>query len=235
MSLLQQHRKKVLSMQKAQAEDTGHVVASMPRPKSGLVGAQQQLAVLAKALELDLAELKNMPSRERKIEYKRTTLVPRYRNQIKRLMADGKNHKVIYYFMVWCFDAGELDDALAAAEYCIKNAVPAPENFKSSAAYFMAAQIIDWANAQFTAGHDFEPYLGKALAIINDTGAEIDDITKSGFYRLYGLYAVKSEDWAAAVEQLEKAQNLGAKVKTALQEAKKKLEKLTDPAAPGAE
>lgn len=233
-SLMRRHRNGVEAARARAGEVSGRVtVAAMPKAAPGPMRAHQTSELIDKALQEDLAALKGLASFERKAEFKRDTLIPRYRESVRRLVQAGRPHPAIAYFLVWCFDAGLIAEGLELGLWCVKHGQPMPEGFKSSVPFFVASQVADWAEAEFKSGHDFEPYLGQTLGAINAEGWNLDDETVARFYRLNGLKAAQDGDWALAADQLEIALARGAQVATKLAEAKKKLEKGGAPAPKG--
>lgn len=225
-SLMQQHRNKVQAARAKAGAVSGKVtIATMPKAAPGLMGVSQTGELIDKALQEDLAALKGLTSFERKAEFKRNELIPRYRDSVKLLVQGGKPHPAIAYYLVWCFDARLIAEALELALWAIEHDQTLPEGFNSTVPFFAASQVADWADAEFSAGHDFEPYLSQCFEAMEQGKWNVDDATRARFFRLYGLKALQDEKLADAVSQLERALALGAQVKSKLAEAKKKLEK----------
>lgn len=230
ISLMQQHRSRLAA---ARAQSEGTVIATMPKSAStgpvgtGPMAVQKQKAMLDVALQEALASLSGLNSISHKIMLKRDSLIPQFKGEVERRMAANQPHELISYYLVWCIDAELWADALQVAAWCLEHKLTLPEKFKSTIPFFVATKITEWANTEFKAGHSFEPYLTQAFALVQ--GEDVADAAMSGFYRLYGREALQKEDYATAVEQLEKAVKLGAKVSTDLATARKKLEKQPQP------
>lgn len=201
------------------------VIATMPPMAKGLMAGKQIEKFLADALSEDLLMLKATKSIERKEQIKRDILIPKYREQVLALIKANKKHELISYYMIWCFDAGEIPEGLEIAEYCLQNEIKMPERFKSNVAFFVSNNLLDWGKAEFAAARSFEPYISDLLAKIEAENWDIDDACKAGFYTLLGRAELKAENYQEAVTKLVRAAELGGKVKTDLELAKKKLAK----------
>ncbi len=233
MGFMRQHQARVRAEAAKQSGGTsprpagGTVIAAMPGVGGGKVGAQQLAALVTASLGQDLAALKDMASVERKAEYKRSVLIPKYRDQVDRLMADGKAHDAIAYYLVWLLDAGCVEQALHVAAWAMAHGQALPETFKSRLPFFVASQVLEWAEGEYNAGRAFEPYLSQILTLMEADPAawDIPDAVKARYYRLPGLAAEKAGDLRSAAIFLERALTLGASVKTALDNVKKRLAK----------
>lgn len=210
------------------------VLGSMPAAPRGLLGGSQLGTFLSASLSEDLAALSSIASVERKIDLKRDTLIPKYRDYAARLMADGQRHELLGYYLVWCLDAGCMEEGLRVAAWAMEQGLPLPERFRASVPLFVASAVVAWAERQHDAGHDFEPYLSQAQALV-DPGGEVPDKVRAGFHRLFGLRAEQGGDLPTAERELQRALELGAKVKTALDGVRKRLARDGGQPAPGTE
>ncbi|MEZ6853138.1 phage terminase small subunit [Halodesulfovibrio aestuarii] len=223
----------MLSHQQRMREQKKRVEAGQPEPEkpdmlktapTGLVGTQQLLALLDKALEQDLKSLKGINSRERKAEVKRQ-LVEKYTTYVERLKAVSATHDLLGWYLVWLFDIGEMDTAVEYGLWCVREGVALPERFNRDVKTFVADAILEWTDVQFEAGHSVQPYFA---AVLNNADGmccqpwDLPDEVTAKFYRQQGLVLARAEKFTAAVDVLEEALSLGAKVKTALADARKK-------------
>lgn len=229
--------------------NAGRVLAAMPSAPQGaaapqgvpggLMAGQKLEAFLAAALTEDLKTLKDVSSRERKAEIKRERLIPKYRDYVRRLVDADAQHECIGYMLVWLLDAGLLEEGLELARWCVAAGHPLPGGFKASAGYFAADAVTTWAENEFAAGRSFEPYLtnlrdaiAAANAVMGKVAWNIPDALLARMHRLFGLAAEQAGNLETAREELTRALEMGAKVKTALDAVTKKLEKTAAPAAP---
>ncbi|WP_081678727.1 phage terminase small subunit [Desulfocurvibacter africanus] len=231
MGLMRNHQQ---AMQASRSiEPAGQKIASGARVlgtmPTGLMGGQKLAAMLSASLTEDLKALHNVASVERKADIKRNALIPKYRDYVERLMADGQRHDLIGWFLVWCFDAGCIEDGLRVAFWCLEHGQTLPERFKASLPLFVATQLLEWAEREYNAERTFEPYLSIVLLEIESDGPDsgntwdLPDQVKAGFHRLLGLQAEREGKLSLAAQELERAFALGAKVKTALEAVKKRL------------
>lgn len=198
---------------------------SAPPAPTGLLAGGQLEALVSASLAEDLAALKALNSVERKEAMKRDTLIPKYRDYVERLRAAGSGHELLGYWLVWLFDAGMLVEACEYAAWGLEKDLELPERFQSDIRFFIAAQVIEWAEKEFAAGRSPEPYLSDQYRR-QTTEPEVwnlpDDL-RARYHRLRGLMAEKDGNLALAAAELQSALDLGAKVKTALAEVRKKL------------
>jgi len=225
MSLFLSHQKK--------HTNEGEVVAEMGATPvvatSGLLQGQQLSELLDQSLEQDLAALKDIRSKERKVDVKREELIPKYREDyLPRLRADGATHPLLAWMVIWLFDIEDIEAAIDLALYCLEHEVELPERFKRDMPTFVADAILEWANEQHKEGHSPDPYFSNVMGHIDGFGGpdlwDIPDEVRAGYYRLYGLMLEAEGKYAAALDILEIAYELGAKVKTKIGELKKKLD-----------
>ncbi|WP_164561830.1 phage terminase small subunit [Nitratidesulfovibrio vulgaris] len=232
MSLMRRHQQAV---REAASEGTphagyaaghtgGHVLDVMP---TGLMGGSQLAAMLDASLAEDLAMLHDVASIERKAEIKRERLIPKYRDYAARLMGEGARHELLGYYIVWCFDAGHIEEGLRVAAWAMEHGQPLPERFRAGLPLFVATQTLEWAEREYNAGRAFEPYLTQAQELAC-SGGDVPDDTVALFHRLRGLRAESDGDLATAERELARAFDLGAKVKTALEGVRKRLARTTE-------
>jgi tetratricopeptide (TPR) repeat protein len=227
MSLMLKHQR---TAKTAPAETVAaRKTAVIGAPAAGRIGRQQLAALLSNALAEDLKSLKEIHSIERKIAVKRELLIPKYRDYVARLRADGKQHDILGYYLVWLLDAGEMDSALELGFFLVGQGAGLPgERFSRDLPTFMADAVLEWAEAEFDAGRSPEPYFARLFKRVDGladgvafTPWDLPDALRAKYYRLRGLLDERLGDVDSAIRQLEKALSLGAKVKTKLGELAK--------------
>jgi len=223
MSLMRRHQERM--KQAGTVDAATPVVAVLGSATSGMVGMQQLVALLDAALAEDLKSLHDIQSVERKIEVKRTLLIPKYRDYVARLRADGRSHDLLGYYMVWLLDAGDMEAALELGFSLAAAGASMPERFKQQLPTFLAGTVMDWAEAEDALGRSPEPYFSelfaKAIGGLQDEPWDLPDALRARYYRMRGLLDEKTGDIPSAIEHLERAFMLGAKVKTKLDALKK--------------
>ena len=193
---------------------------------SNLMQANQRSQLLDSSLQEDLKRLKEIQSRERKVQAKREQLLPKYEEYVNKLMADQKTHQIIAWYMVWLFDCGEIDSALALTEYCELHSVPMPERIKRKPSVFAADEVLAWAERELDSDRSPNPYFGRMFACIHNNEIDVPDELRAKYYKLAGLIEFeRGGELRLAVDHLSKAYELGATVKTVLGKAQKQLDK----------
>lgn len=242
----------MLGFQRRHRANAGKVLGQLPAKDlptpSGLPGglmASQQLADLVDAaLEEDLRALKEVASHERRAVIKRDSLIPKYRDYVRRLTEAGRTHALIGYYLVWLMDASDIEAGLALALWCVEHGQPLPEGFKSSPAYFFSDMLCTWAEAETAAGRTSQPYVGQWRAAV-DAAPEawnLPDTITARWRKIMGRQAELDGELNGARDHYEAALALGAKCKTALADVTRRLDKVpaetptqeaTGPAADG--
>lgn len=200
-------------------------VARIGAVSAGKIGAQQLRALLDGALAEDLKSISAIKSMERRIDVKRDQLIPKYWPYVNRLRADGKNHDILGYFLVWLFDTGDIESGLDLGDYMAGIAAGLPERFNRDLPTFMADGVLAWAEAEYDADRSPEPYFSKIFDHVDAMDWDLPDALRAKYYRLRGLLDERLGNVDDAVANLERAMALGAKVKTKLNELAKQQTK----------
>ncbi|GFM34214.1 phage terminase small subunit [Desulfovibrio subterraneus] len=226
MSLMRRHQ---------QAVQNGMVVEQQPRKATGVIAVvptgfmaeRQLLTQLTSALREDFARLSALQSVERKQDLKRDELIPKYAPYVERLKREGQQHELLGWYLVWLFDAGEIEHGMAHALWCIDNGVTLPEKFRRDVPTYVADAVADWAKPLVAAGQSVSPYLSDLVHVADGLCRQWDipDAVSANLLKLHGDACAASERWELAVEAYEAAFELGASVKTVLDKARKQLAK----------
>ncbi|WP_300674104.1 phage terminase small subunit [Desulfoluna sp.] len=201
---------------------TGNSFAVLGTMPASPIARQQAVAGFEKELEDDLAKLKLIRSRKQKEAEKAAHLVPKYLPVVETLKASGSDHPLLGQILVWLFDIADIHGAMALALYCIEHKVPMPERFRRDLPIYLCDTITEWAEGEQDAGRSVEPYFGQVCELAQ--GWDIPDEVSAKMNKLQGLVAMDLEAWSDAVTHFECAEEYGAKVKTVLGKARKKLE-----------
>lgn len=228
MSLMKKFQARMGGAEPAAAASKSAAVPGGMTP--GMIGRQQLEALLTGALDEDLKGLHELQSVERKIQVKREQLLPKYREYVERLRSLGLHHDLLGYYLVWLFDCGEIEPAVELGLWCAEQGVSLPERFRRPLVSFVAGGVLEWAETQHDSGRSAEPYFSRLFELAAGPGADggapawdLPDAMRAGYYRLRGLIRADAGDHAGAVAALERALQLGAKVKTVLAEQRRKL------------
>ncbi|HBI1363632.1 TPA: terminase [Acinetobacter baumannii] len=95
-------------------------------------------------LNSDKNRLKNIQSKQNKIELKRQ-LLPNYKPYVEGILEvkPGVQDAVITEILVWAIDIGDYEFALDIAEYVLKHGLKLPDRFERSEACFITEDIAD--------------------------------------------------------------------------------------------
>jgi hypothetical protein len=195
------------------------VLGAMP---TSAIARQQAVTGYEKELADDLAKLKLIRSIKQKETEKAEHLVPKYMPVVETLKASGSDHPLLGQILVWLFDVANIPAAMELAIYCIDHKVAMPERFKRDLSTYLCDTILAWAENEQEAGRSVEPYFGQICELA--LGWDIPDEVSAKMFKLKGLVAMDLEVWADAITYFKRAEEYGAKVKTVLGKARKKLE-----------
>lgn len=95
-------------------------------------------------LNSDKNRLKNIQSKQNKVELKRQ-LLPNYKPYLHGILEvkPGVQDAVVTEMLVWSIDVGEYDFALDLAEYVLEHGLKLPDRFERSEACFITEDIAD--------------------------------------------------------------------------------------------
>jgi hypothetical protein len=125
----------------------GSAGAGAPRPT---VAATEAYLLQRAALGVDLRQLREIQSTERKIEAKRLML-PAYDPWIAGVMEADANGKggaqddIVTHIMIWRIDVGDYEAAIPLAEYVLRHNLILPERFQRTAATLITEETAEAA------------------------------------------------------------------------------------------
>lgn len=227
MSLMRKHQQKVKEKlasgeQPAPAEDT-NTIATMT---AGSIGKQQLAGLVNNAMAEDLKSLKGIKSIEGKKDCKSKVLIPKYEEYVERLRANGSDHEMIALFTIWLFDTGDLERGIEHGLYCVDHSVKLPERFARDMKTFLADAVLEFSEAQYEAERSPQPYFTQLFEFVHgqtEDAWDLPDPVRKKYYRLDALLKVRNGKDEEALKSFERANELGAKVKTAMKDCKKRL------------
>lgn len=174
-------------------------------------------------------DLKDIQSREKKAEFKKSIL-PDYLPWIEGALntGNGKQDNVLMTWQVWAIDCGQFNLALSIADYALHQQLALPEPFTRTLGTMLAEEFADYAKAAQLAGKDFEvSYLERVAELVKDE--DMPDESRARLYRELGLLKMES-DPETALATLERAlelnKNIG--VKGEVKKLRKQLNKPDD-------
>ncbi|MBB6158508.1 tetratricopeptide (TPR) repeat protein [Pseudomonas sp. JAI115] len=232
MSLALQHKRRTLAQGPTMA--TAGMAAQTYTPATALAGnanGQKHLALMLSALDVDCARLSDINSMEARQRLKHEELLPKYLDYVQRYRDSGLNHAnpVLMQVMVWLFDTEQFEAGLELADFAMGQQQQMPERFSRDIPTFVADAVMDWADAEFKAGRNPEPYVSQMLPRVDGQWTLFEKIP-ARYHKLLGLMAFDREEWAIAITHFERATALypSIGVKTKHEDAVKALRKLND-------
>lgn len=194
----------------------------------GLADKARLFALLDASLETDAKALGDIAAIERKVELKRSSLVPKYEPYVEQLKASGLVHPLLGQMTVWLFDIGDIERGLALGSYCLEVGAELPERFarKGGMRTFLADAVLAWAEDEHKAGRTVGPYFTGLFDMVDRTKPrfwDVPDPLAAKYHRLAGIIAGEGGYFGLAAANLKKALELGASVKTKLAEVEAKL------------
>ncbi|NNC24270.1 terminase [Salinisphaera sp. USBA-960] len=215
------HKQRALA---AQSADTGPAASA----------ASDQYQLMQHALWQARQRLKRIKSVESKVAAKRDEILPEFTTYVAGVLeADaGGQDDVIANIMVWAFDVGQLDYALAIAAYIIRHGIEAPDQYQRDAPAIIAEQTADEVLQRIDPDGD-DQQATATLAHNADTahtltaGADIHDPIRAKLEKARGTARRALGEDDAALEHLERARELNehAGVKKAIEQLTRRINK----------
>lgn len=178
--------------------------------KRQAIETAESLHMQIQLLNQDVAYLQALPTIADRVAYKRDELLPRWKPTVDAYLEGGNVYEnpVFAWFIVWTFDAGDLEEALRLADIAIEQQQPTPDNIKSRFPVFVADTVMAWAESAAAAGESIEPYFSEVLEKVTQHWRLHEEITAK-WYKFAGLMLLRDDSGqprATAVEDVETLQ-----------------------------
>lgn len=195
------------------------------------IAGWDSLHIQVRAMESDIARLRNLPTIADRILMKRDVLLPRWQPTVEAYLAAGDVHAnpIFAWCVIWLFDVGDFDLGLDWVDIAIAQRQQTPDRMRRSFAAFAADTVLAWAEEEAAQGNSVEPYFSRTFENVRDNWRLHEEISAKWF-KFAGLMLLRDDNGeprATAVDDvdtLEQADNLlmqahafdpvGAKVKT---------------------
>lgn len=218
MSLARRHRETTLAaLASAGTVAVEGIAPAMPETGPGASDYQLLLA----ALGIDLNQLRNIESVERKIEAKRA-MIERYRPWVEGALSaeTAVQDEIVANMAIWSIDVGDWPYALRLAAHMLAHGVALPERFDRKPATLFAEEFAE-------AGLKKPPLIGLAdltavLALID--GHDLHDQVGAKLHKALGLAYQAQADAFDATADNAIAGGKGALLDAALTHARRALE-----------
>lgn len=179
MSLARRHRERILAAKSAEQ------AADANGERHGAAASEYEL--MRARLGVDLRRLREIQSREKKIELK-AELLPGYAPWVDGVLAAGTaaQDDVLLHVMIWRIDTGDYAGALPLIRHVVAHKLDLPERFDRTAPTMIAEEIAEAALAAHAQG---EPFDLAVLEEVEDIVANEDvfDVVRAKLHKAIGL------------------------------------------------
>lgn len=203
------HRKAVL-----QEQDAAAAKAALERKDEKtiqkLTSDKARFELLLTALENDCNRISALPKGGARTELKRE-LLKTWLPVINAYLAGSEIYQniALTQVMVWCFDTGDINEALRLADAAIEQQQPMPERYKRNVKTYVADAFLDWVREQQVNGGAIEPYFSRMYDLAMSWS--IHDDIKLKYVRLAALQAKDAGDPEKALELCKQAEAIDAR------------------------
>lgn len=171
------------------------------------IETMESLHMQIQILNQDVAYLRGLPTIADRVAHKRDELIPRWKPTVDAFLEGGSvyDNPVFSWYVVWLFDAGDLDEALRLADVAIEQQQPTPDNIRSTFPVFVADTVMAWAESTAAAGESIDPYFSQVFEKVASEWRLHEEITAKWF-KFAGQYLLRDDNGqprASAVEDVE--------------------------------
>ena len=175
--------------------------------KRQAIETMESLHTQIQILNQDVVHLQSLPTIADRVAYKRDELLPRWKPTVEAYLESGNVYEnpVFAWYVVWLFDAGDLDEALQLADIAIEQQQPTPDNIKSRFPVFIADTVMAWADETAAVGESIEPYFSQVFEKVTTQWRLHEEITAK-WYKFAGLQLLRDDNGqprATAVDDLD--------------------------------
>ena len=160
---------------------------------SNVLNAAYPKNVIEAALHQDLQTLKQHTDVAKRIDIKKTHLIPKWIPIMEQYRDSGQHapFEALVWFVIWLLDADQIDKCIEWSDLAIAQQQKLPAHFTSSSLdTFIAEGIHDWAQRQFKNGHSAEPFLGQVLERVESRQWLVTEpIALNKIYKLVAQFA----------------------------------------------
>ncbi len=186
--------------------------------------------LMMKSLYEHRRRLKTVQSAERKAEVK-ASYIPDYVDYLKGVIqaGTGQQNEVLTTIMVWCIDAALYGQALDLADYVVAHNMAMPDQYKRTAATFIAEEF---ANAGIALADSDKSVAIEHLERVRELVADQDiyDPVRAKLMKALGITYDAQQNYEAATEHYAKALQLDPKsgVKRLMETAQRAAKKVAE-------
>jgi len=186
------------------------IAAERKLASSQAVDSSESLHILVKALEADVAHVRSLQLIADRVEYKRDVLLPKWTPTVEAYLESQQVYAnpVLAWCVIWLFDVGDLEKALAWADIAISQQQATPDRLRSNFPTFVADTMLAWAEESAGRGESIEPYFSQTFERVANTWRLHEQVTAKWF-KFAGLEMLRGEDGrktAAGVDDIDTLQ-----------------------------
>ena len=160
--------------------------------------------------ENDKKVLKGFVQISEKINHKRDVLIPKYKPAAEKYLDAGESYQnpIFTDLIIWLFDVGDLETAVAWLFKAIELDLPTPANFKrSSWAIVCADFVLEWAERQLANGYSVEPYFSRVFEKIEKEW-KLPEVVEAKWFKFAGYGLLLNEKGEPQPSQVADAERL---------------------------
>lgn len=179
MSLASRHRERILAARAAEQ------AADASGERHGAAASEYEL--MRARLGVDLRRLREIQSREKKIELK-AQLLPGYAAWVDGVLAadTAAQDDVLLHVMIWRIDTGDYAGALPLIRHVVAHKLDLPERFDRTAPTMIAEEIAEAALAAHGQGASFDVAILEEIESIV-AHEDIFDVVRAKLHKAIGL------------------------------------------------
>ncbi len=162
------------------------------------IAGWDSLHIQVRAMESDIARLRNLPTIADRILMKRDVLLPRWQPTVEAYLAAGDVHAnpIFAWCVIWLFDVGDFDLGLDWVDIAIAQRQQTPDRMRRSFAAFAADTVLAWAEEEAAQGNSVEPYFSRTFENVRDNWRLHEEISAKWF-KFAGLLLLRENAPAA--------------------------------------
>jgi tetratricopeptide (TPR) repeat protein len=197
---------------------------------------QKAHKLLLDAIDTECKVISGLPEGRARVE-KKQQLLKTYLPVIDKYLEAGEIYKnrAMTQVLIWLFDVGDIENAMRIANAAVDQDQPMPERFTRGVKVFVADAFLEWVKVQEAKGGSIQPYFNEMFAKVYCW--PVHDSIKIKYLKQAATEAEKDgkpEDALELLNQAEKLDPVGAKVKTRKDKLVKLIEKKEEEELPPA-
>lgn len=168
------------------------LLAAMNKGDKPLSSQPQSLHLQLLSLKQDIEKVRSLNQMAERTEMKKSQLLPKWLPVAEQYLADGKvfKNEIFAWCIIWLFDVGMYDQALAWTDIAIAQGQDTPDNIQRDFATFAADEILEWAEKTIPSGQAIEPYFSSVFEKVT-TQWKLNEQLTAKYYKFAGLLLLR--------------------------------------------